>query len=185
MTLQELNAVDADIAGHEFIRCCGSKRWADMMTAARPFTSVEAMDLTADVIWAWLTPADWREAFAAHPRIGGAGQAGSAGKAGLEREASAERSTAWSDQEQAGARGAASHVLDRLAALNREYEQRFGYIFIVCATGKSGDEMLALLQRRLHNAQDDELRIAAGEQAKIARLRLGKLVAHAPRDVLR
>jgi 2-oxo-4-hydroxy-4-carboxy-5-ureidoimidazoline decarboxylase len=203
MTLAQLNVLDRDVVSREFLRCCGSTRWASMMTAARPFASVDAMDVTADVIWAWLTPADWLEAFAAHPRIGRAGQSPvharqapddgrSAGLSGPRtvaalkgphygpeasardagREPSEQRSAAWSDQEQVGARAASSHVLDRLAVRNREYEERFGYIFIVCATGKSGDEMLALLERRLDNAPDEELRIAAAEQAKITRLRL-------------
>jgi 2-oxo-4-hydroxy-4-carboxy-5-ureidoimidazoline decarboxylase len=159
MELEYLNALDSDAATRELLRCCGSRRWAEAMTAARPFGSVEAIRVTADVVWGWLSPSDWLEAFAAHPRIG-AGRAGGT----------------WSAQEQAGARSAASHVLDRLAALNRQYEQRFGYIFIVCATGKTGDEMLGLLEQRLHNRPDEELRIAAGEQAKITRLRLRKLL---------
>jgi OHCU decarboxylase len=140
-----------------------------MMTAARPFASYDAMEVTAEVIWAWLTPADWLEAFAAHPRIG-------AGKEDPAREART-AGEAWSQQEQAGARSASSHVLDRLAVRNREYDERFGYIFIVCATGKNADEMLALLERRLDNAPEEELRIAAGEQAKITRLRLLRLIS--------
>jgi len=132
------------------------------MAAARPFASEKAMGTTADVIWSWLAPADWLEAFSAHPRIGASPAAG----------------PSWSAQEQAGASAAPAPVKDRLAQLNREYEARFGYIFIVCATGRSADEMMTILERRLHNHPDDELRVAADEQRLITRLRLAKLLVH-------
>ena len=86
------------------------------------------------------------------------------------------RSGEWSDQEQAGVRTARDAVRDRLAQGNRHYEARFGYIFIVCATGRSAEEMLAMLERRLTNHPDDELRIAAEEQRTITRLRIAKLL---------
>jgi|SRR5579871_2690589 len=173
MTLNALNALDADRAARELLRCCGSTEWAVRMSLARPFDSMGAMFLCADAIWAALGEADWREAFAAHPAIG-AGRAGRAGRAGTAGRA---EEAGWSAQEQSGVKDASTAVLDRLAAKNREYEARFGYIFIVCATGKSADEMLALLERRLPNDPAVEMRVAADEQRKITRGRLQKLVA--------
>src|SRR5207244_9619285 len=118
-------------------------------------------------------PDDWREAFAAHPRIGE--RAGGAGGEGWLANRSAERE-GWAAQEQSAAADAAADVKKRLAERNRDYEARFGYIFIVCATGKSASEMLTILEARLSNDFDQELTIAAGEQRQITRLRLAKLL---------
>src|SRR5947208_112430 len=126
MRLDELNALSAVDAERELLRCCGSVRWARMMAAARPFASAEAMALTADVAWAALGADDWREAFAAHPRIG------------------ATAANVWSSAEQAGV-GEASR--GRFQERNREYEARFSHIFLVSATGKTGHQMRALLER--------------------------------------
>jgi OHCU decarboxylase len=128
------------------------------MAAARPFRDLAALTAAADRIWADLDRDDWLEAFAAHPKIGE--------RAG----------PAWSAQEQSGVAGAPREVIDRLVIANRDYEARFGYIFIVCATGKSAAEMLDLLERRLGHAPEQELRIAADEQRTITRLRLGTLL---------
>ena len=128
------------------------------MIAARPFDSWNALVRDAEAIWHSLTPDDWREAFAAHPRIG-------------ERSASA-----WARQEQSGAAAAASDIRDALAEANREYEARFGHIYIVCATGRTADEMLAMAWQRLENSPQHELHVAAEEQMKITKLRLMKLV---------
>jgi OHCU decarboxylase len=159
--LADLNALDDGAAAGALLRCCGSSRWAREMAAARPFDSVDAMAGTADAIWAALDRADWLEAFGAHPKIGAEG----AGRAG------------WSDEEQAGVADAAERTKRRLADANRDYEARFGYIFIVCATGKTADEMLALLEARLRHDAGEELPIAAEEQRKITQLRLRKLIA--------
>ena len=178
MTLDELNALDAPAAARELRRCCGSTRWADRMTAARPFDSADAILETGDRVWRSLDRADWLEAFAAHPRIGdaGAGEAGGAGRAGEAGRAGGAAHGDWSAGEQAGVATATSTIRQRLATANREYEARFGYIFIVCATGKSADEMLATLEQRLKNGPDAELRIAAEEQRKITQLRLSRLL---------
>jgi OHCU decarboxylase len=173
--LDELNALDEDRAARELLRCCGSTRWAREMADRRPFASIDALCDAADRVWRLMDRADMLEAFAAHPKIGeGAGLAGRAGEV-------AER-TAWTTQEQSGARDAADDVRTRLAAGNRAYEARFGYIFIICATGRSAGEMLASLEARLHHAPDAELPVAAEEQRQITRLRLAKLVdgAHTP-----
>jgi 2-oxo-4-hydroxy-4-carboxy-5-ureidoimidazoline decarboxylase len=177
VTLDHLNALDPSSASREFLRCCASTRWAQRMTASRPFVNVDAMAVTADVIWAALDRADWLEAFAAHPRIGDArlnARLKPRAPTDLpEREASAER---WAGQEQSSVAQAADDVRERLAAKNREYEARFGYIFIVCAAGRSADQMLTMLERRLTNDPEAELRTAAEEQRKITRLRLAKLL---------
>jgi len=159
MRLEDLNALDPDTAARELLQCCGSSRWARQMAAARPFASAEELMASADRSWGSLERADWLEAFAAHPKIGAGGGGGD-----------------WSAQEQAGVAGAAAATLRRFANLNRDYEARFGYIFIVCATGKSAAEMLGLLERRIGNDPEAEIRIAADEQRKITRLRLTKLL---------
>jgi OHCU decarboxylase len=162
--LEDLNALETATAIRELLRCCGSRRWAEQVAAARPFSNVEQLVARADVVLDSLDREDWLEAFAARPRIGGPGGAGRADGA------------AWSDQEQAGAQSASREERERLAARNREYESRFGHIFIVCATGKSAGEMLSLLEQRLANDPAQELRAAADEQRKITYLRLAKLL---------
>jgi OHCU decarboxylase len=158
VTLAGLNALPDEGAVAAFLRCCGSIRWARMMTAARPFASVDRMSARADAIWSSLSAADCLEAFGKHPRIGEAG----GGR--------------WSSEEQADASPATQAVRDRLAAANREYEARFGYIFIVCAAGRRAGEILTMLEHRLTNAADAELLVAAEEQRRITRLRLAKLI---------
>ena len=141
---------------------CGSTRWVDAMLARRPFGSDDRLLDDAREIWLGLNEDDWREAFAHHPRIG-------------DREALARRfpsTHALSEREQAGVAGASRDVLGTLATRNHDYFQRFGYIFIVCATGLSAVEMLAMLETRLRNRPDVEIRIAAAEQARITALRL-------------
>lgn len=122
----------------------------------------------AERAWWGLPPADWTEAFGAHPRIGEAGNDG-----GRRRATGA---PAWPQEEQSGAADATAEARRALAEGNRKYEKRFGHVFLICATGRHAEEMLAELRRRLHNDPAAELRIAAGEQAKITRLRLEKLV---------
>jgi 2-oxo-4-hydroxy-4-carboxy-5-ureidoimidazoline decarboxylase len=144
-------------------RTCGSSRWVDRMLARRPFGSQEALLTAARDEWWALDPGDWKDAFRHHPKIG-------------DRAALAARFPAThtlSAQEQAGVASAGEDVLDALADGNRAYEERFGYIFIVCATGKTAPEMLALLRARLGNDPAAEIRAAAEEQAKITALRLG------------
>ena len=166
MRLDEVNALDDEEAARELRRCCGSTRWVQMMTAARPFADAGAMTAAGDAIWASLAPTDWLEAFASHPRIGETRAGGAGGTGGAD----------WSQQEQAGAAAAADATRLRLAEANRQYEARFGYIFIVCATGRTAAEMLHLLEHRLRNAPGVELGVAAEEQRTIVRLRLAKLI---------
>lgn len=165
--LEHLNALPADEAQRALLTCCGSRRWARTLVEARPFGSADELLERADAAWWALDEADWREAFRSHPRIG-------------ERRAEAgqtEREQAWSAGEQAGMRTAAEATQQALAAGNRAYDERFGFIYIVCATGRTADELLALLHERLANEPAAELRVAAGEQRRITRLRLEKLLA--------
>jgi 2-oxo-4-hydroxy-4-carboxy-5-ureidoimidazoline decarboxylase len=165
MTVEAVNALSPDSARAALLRCCGSRRWVDAMTARRPFASTDDVLRAAAEVDAGLTRDDWLEAFAAHPRIGD-----------LDSLRQKFAPTAdWSAVEQADVTGADDETLRTLAEANREYEERFGHTFIVCATGKSAAEMLAILLRRLLNDPDAELRVAAAEQAKITRLRLEKL----------
>lgn len=136
------------------------------MSEARPFENLEHMVATADRIWWSLEPGDWQEAFHSHPKIGEKKAAATVAKESL----------GWSESEQSGTRDSSQQTRHELADLNREYEKKFGFIYIICATGKTADEMLAILRDRLNNNPDEELRNAAVEQAKIATLRLNKLI---------
>lgn len=165
--VERLNHMRPEEAREELTRCCGARRWIDRMLVARPFPSPRALFEAADRIWSELNDQDYQEAFAHHPRIGD-----------IESLRKKFASTAsWASQEQAGASAADEATLQGLADGNREYEARFGHIFIVCATGKSAGEMLAILRSRLGNDPGVEVAIAAEEQRKITRLRLEKLIA--------
>jgi 2-oxo-4-hydroxy-4-carboxy-5-ureidoimidazoline decarboxylase len=167
MTLAGLNALSAERAREELLRCCGCGRWADAVLAARPFADKAALLAASDAAWAKTGEADWREAFSHHPRIGG--------KDALRARFAATAS--WAQGEQAGAAAAGEAVLEALAKGNADYESRFGFLFIVCATGKSAAEMLDLLKSRLTNEAAAEMRLAAGEQNKITKIRLEKLLS--------
>ena len=162
-----LNQAPPREAADALFRCCGCAGWAIAMTAARPFASAEALHASAEAQWARASREDILEAFSHHPRIG-------------DREALRSRFPAthqWSEGEQSAAAASADErILDELARANREYEARFGHIFIVCATSKTAPEILSLLKARLGNDPETELKIAAGEQMKITRLRLEKLL---------
>jgi 2-oxo-4-hydroxy-4-carboxy-5-ureidoimidazoline decarboxylase len=151
--------------------CCGSTAWVNGMIVRRPFLTLFLLLEESEHLWWSLNPDDWREAFDHHPRIGETAAA------------VAQRTTArdWSASEQRGATDAEPDVKRALADGNREYERRFGHIYLVCATGKNADEMLAILRTRLNNDPATELRVAAGEQAKITRLRLLKMFGATPR----
>jgi 2-oxo-4-hydroxy-4-carboxy-5-ureidoimidazoline decarboxylase len=166
MTVEQLNRMPLAQARAALERCCGAGAWVETMCAARPFAGATALLDRAERAWRALGPGDWRQAFAHHPRIGDV--------ASLRRRFAA--TAAWATDEQRGAAAASESTLAALADGNRRYEERFGYIFIVCATGKSAEEMRALLEQRLDNDPELELRVAAEEQMKITRLRLLKLL---------
>lgn len=165
--IDDLNVLPPDRAADVLRACCGSSRWVDAMVARRPFASIDDALAAADGAWAPLGPDDWREAFSHHPRIG------------ERRSASPQSATAaaWSATEQSRVATAVDRTRAELAAVNRDYEARFGYIYIVCAAGKSPEELLAIARRRLTNAPSAELRVAAGEQHQITRLRLRALLS--------
>ena len=166
MTLEELNSLTSVAADEEFLKCCGSMHWARRMSDARPFGELDHLTKEADQVWWSLTEDDWLEAFRAHPKIG-------------EKKAAAAQSQQaqqWSAQEQSESERAAAETKAALAEGNREYEHRFGFIFIICATGKSAEEILEALKGRLNNDSKTELRVAAEEQRKITQLRLQKLL---------
>jgi OHCU decarboxylase len=161
-----LNLLTDDEATKELLQCCGSKRWAAAVATGRPYSDLETLLATANDMWWSLDRNDWLEAFRSHPKIG-------------EKKASdkvSAQSQQWSGQEQSGVADASHETTSSLAALNEQYEQKFGYIFIVCATGKTSDEMLATLSKRIQNDPETELSIAAEEQSKITELRLKKLL---------
>ena len=165
MTLDEFNALPDRQVRDELLKCCGSRRWALEMSAHRPFGNFIELQEAADKFWETLSPNDWREAFSRHPRIGDIKS--------LRKKFSG--TAQWAEGEQSGVNAAPERTLKTLAEGNRLYEAKFGYIFIVCATGKTADEMLALLNARLNNVPSEEIKVAAGEQAKITSIRLNKL----------
>jgi OHCU decarboxylase len=176
--LDRLNALPREDAEARLLACCGSRQWARRLASERPFASAEDLADAADRIWRSLAPDDWLEAFAAHPRIGADPEKGTDLFDEFREIPKINLSpfSRWARQEQAGTKSASPETLANLADVNREYEERFGHIFIVCATGKSAAEMLALAESRLHNDPRTELAIAAEEQRKIMRLRLAKLL---------
>ncbi len=162
--LHAFNTLPPEMAEAAFLACCASSRWARRMVQRRPFEDAADLIAAADAIWQELAPENWLEAFAAHPKIGEKPQQKS------------EHERAWSEREQAAAYFTSAATADALAEANRAYHARFGYTFIVCATGKSAEEMLAILQQRLQNDADTELPVAAEEQRKITELRLKKIL---------
>jgi OHCU decarboxylase len=164
--LERLNGASPSDTQDELLKCCGSQRWAQELVQRRPFATVEDLKREAESIWWSLSSADWVEAFRSHPKIG-------------ERKAAADvqsKAQEWSEQEQSAVSTTTEETLRKLSDLNRQYEAKFGYIFIVCASGKSAEEMLSLLTERLRNNPEQEIRIAATEQAKITDLRISKLL---------
>jgi 2-oxo-4-hydroxy-4-carboxy-5-ureidoimidazoline decarboxylase len=164
VVLESWNSTAHEDAVKEILPCCGSTVWAQRMASRRPFSDARSLFFASDRLWFSLTPADWLEAFDSHPRIG----------------ESAGESTArfapkdWSLEEQSNVAAAQDETKSALAEGNRAYEQKFGHIFIVCATGKSAREILEILRLRMHNESGAELREAAEQQRQITRLRLKK-----------
>jgi allantoicase len=166
-SLEQFNRQPRQRALRALLDCCGSKKWAQQMVVRRPFAGEADFFEVADKTWAALSREDWLEAFLHHPPIGET-------KAKAKQSAAASR---WSAKEQSSAQKAAPEVLQELAVQNRVYADKFGYVFLICATGKSSEEILGALRLRLSNEPAAELSIAAEEQSKITRLRLEKLLA--------
>lgn len=165
LSITALNNFPAEEAADLLLKCNGSAAWVAEMMRARPFRDADALFAAAEQVWHKLPRADVLEGFNHHPRIGDL--------ASLKAKFSL--SSAWSKSEQSSVEQAGDTVLLELRDLNRTYEQKFGFIFIVCATGKSADEMLCLLKERMDNDPEHELKVAANEHAKITKLRLEKL----------
>ena len=164
--LRHLNELPFDDAVAALMQCCHAGAWAETVAAQRPYVDRGTLYDAADRAWSQAGPTAWREAFAGHPRMGERAPAG--GGAAQQR---------WSAQEQSAAQRADAAVRAELAAAQHDYEQRFGHIFLVCATGRTAEDILASLRERLHNDPDTELRVAAEEQRKITRLRLEKMLS--------
>jgi 2-oxo-4-hydroxy-4-carboxy-5-ureidoimidazoline decarboxylase len=167
MTLSQLNHLPVAELKAVLFKCCGCTAWVNKMVSVFPVEEMIDLFEDAEEKWYECTVADFKEAFSHHPKIGDA--------SALKEKFAA--TTEWAGNEQAGVNTASEQVLEALAKGNQEYFEKFGYIFIVCATGKSAGEMLALLQERLPNSPDVEIEIAAEEQAKITQLRLEKLLS--------
>lgn len=162
--LARWNRLSIEEAVKEILPCCGSKTWASGMAAQRPFPDEATLLAASDETWRNLAEADWMEAFRTHPRIGESRAPQSAPV----------QSATWSTGEQQNVIAAGDAVRIALAEANRDYEQRFRHIFIVCATGKSGPEILENLRRRLQNDQATELRETVEQQRQITHIRLKK-----------
>lgn len=162
--LNQLSPVEAFTA---LFKCCGSTRWANALTEKIPFGSIEELFAESDSIWEQCTKKDGLEAFTHHPKIGDVKS--------LEKKFTSTKE--WAGHEQSGVNNARQATLQALADGNEAYEKKFGFIFIVCATGKSAEEMLELLNSRIGNHAETEFSIAMGEQNKITKIRLEKLLA--------
>jgi OHCU decarboxylase len=157
MKLSDFNSADAETAVLRMLECCGSRAWASGMVARRPFTDRIQLHVSAEEVWQALDEADWLEAFASHPKIGDP------------------TNLVWAALEQSSMKTATKETAAAMRDLNRQYESRFGFIFITCASGKSAEEMHGELVERLSNERSEELLIAAAEQRDITALRLRKM----------
>lgn len=166
MRLDELNNLNSDEASEVFTNCCAARRWVGLMVASRPFADPDDLLQAAYRHWQTMAEPDFLQAFSAHPKIGDVASL----------RAKYANSKALAAQEQSGAQSASESVLSALASGNREYEEKFGFIFIIFATGKTAGQMLELLQQRLKNDRDLEIRNAADNQMQITGLRLKKLL---------
>jgi len=166
MNLHDLNTLSKDQLRVELLKCCGSASWADRMIPFFPIEDLVDLLEDAEKQWFLCSESDWKEAFSQHRSIGDL----------KSKDPKFEETQHWAKEEQAGVATANKEVLDALAAANRRYESKFGYTFIVCATGKSAAEMLGILHTRLENDPAEEIRTAADEQSQITKLRIEKLL---------
>jgi 2-oxo-4-hydroxy-4-carboxy-5-ureidoimidazoline decarboxylase len=166
MTIQELNHLPQEQLKQELFRCCGSTAWVNKMVTAFPVEDYVDLMEDAEEKWYQCTESDWKEAFTHHPRIGDIDS--------LQKKFAS--TSNWASGEQSGVATASDEILKSLAESNQQYEQKFGYIFIVCATGKRADEMLEILQSRIINNPAKEIEVAADQQLQITKIRLSKLL---------
>jgi 2-oxo-4-hydroxy-4-carboxy-5-ureidoimidazoline decarboxylase len=164
--IERVNRLQVEDARKALLDCCGSIAWADQMISKRPFVDDAKLFESADKIWTHLDQKEWLRAIRHHPPIGS--KRGKSKQSGIARN--------WSAGEQSAARESSPDTLAVLAAANQAYQATFGYVFLICATGKTGDDILQSLHQRLANDPETELYVAAEEMRKIVRLRLEKLV---------
>jgi 2-oxo-4-hydroxy-4-carboxy-5-ureidoimidazoline decarboxylase len=165
LNLNFLNGLDRKALYLELYKCCAASEYCEKLAEGAPYSTEDQLFSACENEWWGMPPTVWLEAFKGHPKIGDVDS--------LRKKY--ENTKSWTQNEQSGVSEASEKTLIELKELNDEYEKKFGFIFIVCATGKSADEMLAILKSRLPNDYDKELKIAAGEQLKITKLRLDKL----------
>jgi 2-oxo-4-hydroxy-4-carboxy-5-ureidoimidazoline decarboxylase len=166
MTLEEINNLEKKLVFNELFKCCGSTTWAHELSNKRPYINLDDLFTKSDVIWSKVKREDVLEAFSHHPKIGDVSE--------LEKKFAATKE--WAGNEQASVSLATKSTIEALAKGNDVYEKKFGFIFIVCATGKTAEEMLNMLNLRISNDLDSELIIAKNEQNKITKIRLSKLL---------
>ena len=166
MKLKEFNALETAKMQDELVRCNGSSNWVKKMLAAAPYADMLEVHDKADEMWNQCGPDDFKEAYSHHPKIGN-----------VELKEKFAKTASWSKGEQAGVAVATEKVIEELTDLNLEYEKKHGFIFIVCATGKTAEEMLDILRERFPNSTDKEIGIAAEEQRKITHIRINKLLS--------
>jgi OHCU decarboxylase len=159
--LNEFDSLPSEEAQRRLYSCFASRKWAHQVAGGRPYADLAALLEAAERAWSEIEPSDWTEALAGHPRIGEGG--GSSPHA--------------SEREQRGVREASVDVQSKLVEANRAYEARFGHVFLIAAAGKSADEILAALRRRMDNDPVTEARVAAAEHRKIARMRMERMLA--------
>ena len=164
--IEKLNNMTPDEKRAALLSCCGSTRWAEGVAALLPMWDDVQLLVIGERVWGELEREDWLEAFRAHPKIGEK-------KAEVEVSEAARR---WSEGEQSRAGEASAETLAALAEANRQYEEKFGFIFIVCATNRTAGQMLSMLRERMSNDPETELRVAAEEQWRITELRIRKLL---------
>ena len=169
MRIEQINQASATEAAHMFLQCCSSQQWIDLMVASRPFASAQAVRDHANAHWRAMGETDFLQAFDGHPKIGDVGSL----------KAKYANTKELAAGEQSGVNIASDEIIQRLADGNSKYQDKFGFIFIVCATGKSAADMLELLQARLPNDRATELLNAAEEQRKIFHIRLNQLLEDA------
>lgn len=166
MTINDLNNLPSAELHTALLKCCGAARWVDRIMAIFPVNNKQALMDGAIRCWNECTEKDWLEAFTHHPQIGDVKT--------LRQKFTATAN--WAEDEQAGVSHASEETIRELADKNKMYKEKFGYIFIVCATGKTASEMLRLLNERMHHTPQEEIHIAMKEQQKITLLRLEKLL---------
>jgi len=162
--LEQLNSLLEERCIQELFKCCASKKWANNLTSQRPYKNVENLMETASREWFALGESEWLDAFSHHPKIGD--------KATILKK---ENANSFGKNEQASVLTASEQILNDLAQYNRLYADKFGFIFLIFAEGKSQEYMLSILKERISNTREQEIKNAAVEQDKIARRRLQKM----------